>query len=54
VQWGGIKENLVDAQGIGQIELNAGIVLEHPEADRVLSANQLFRRIDSDIKMVKK
>jgi hypothetical protein len=47
------EKNLVDAQGIVQIELDPRVVFEHFEADRVLSADELFLWIDANIKVVK-
>ena len=35
-----------------EIELDARVVLQHPEADRVLAADELFLRIDAHIEVV--
>jgi hypothetical protein len=54
MQRSGIEQNLVDVQGICKVELDAGVVPQHLEADRVLSADKLLCRIDADIKMIEK
>jgi hypothetical protein len=46
------EQNLVDIQIGSQVQLDPDIVLEHPESDSVLSANEFLFRIDTDIEMV--
>ena len=48
----GAEQNLVDVQVGVQIELDARVVLEHLEADRVLAADRLLVRIDADVEVV--
>ena len=37
---------------VDQVELDARVVLQHPEADRVLAADELLLRIDADVEVV--
>ncbi len=48
-----VQKNLVDTQSRMQIELDAPAVLEHPEADRVLSLEKLLVRINTYIEVIK-
>ena len=49
---GRAEENLVDVERFVQVELDARAVLEHPEADGVLAADELLFGIDADVEMV--
>ncbi len=46
------EQDLVDLQVGVEVELDAGVVLEHLEADRVLAADALLVRIDADVEVV--
>src|SRR5262249_32040681 len=45
-------EDLVDLQCVAQIELDATVIPEHAEANRVLSLNGFLSRIDADVEVV--
>ena len=46
------EQDLVDVEVGVEIELNARVVLQHLEADRVLAADRLLLRIDADVEVV--
>ena len=46
------EQDLVDVQVGVQIELDARVVLQHLEANRVLAAEELLLRIDADVEVV--
>ena len=46
------EENLVDVQRGDEIELYPRVVLQHLEANGVLSADELLLRLDADVEMV--
>src|SRR5262249_12582111 len=48
------QQNLIYGERCMQVELNASAVLQHLEANRVFSADELFLRIDPDIQVVGK
>src|SRR5581483_762710 len=48
------KKNFVDFKSVIQVELDSRVVLQHLEADRVLACDELLRRIDSYIEVIKK
>ena len=47
-----VPEDLVDVQLSGQVELDAGAVLEHAEADGVLAGDGFGVGIDADVEVV--
>ena len=46
------EHDLVDVQVGVQIELNARVVLQHPEADAVLAGDELLLGIDADVEVI--
>jgi len=46
------QQNLIDVERGVQIELDAGAILEHFEANGVLAADKFFFRIDADIEVI--
>ena len=44
--------DLLDREVRVEIDLNPGVVLQHPETDAVLAADQLLRRVDADVEVV--
>src|SRR6202046_567938 len=48
------EQNLIDTKSGGQVELNASVVLQHLETDRVFPADELLFRVDADIEVVVK
>ena len=44
-----IEQNLVDIQRFGKVNLNARVVTKHPEANRILAADELLRGIDAHV-----
>ena len=52
-EFGCAEQNLVDCRALAyEIELDALVVLEHLEADRVLAADHFLLGIDADVEMV--
>jgi len=47
-----VEEDLLDVERGDQVELDAGVVAEHLEADGVLATNELLLRIDADVEVV--
>ena len=52
LQRGVPEKNLFDLQIRIEIHLDACVVLQHPEADRVLAADELLDGIDADVEVV--
>ena len=52
-QFGRIQQNAVHLQRIVKIQLNARVVLQHPETDGVLSTQELLLRIHAHIEVVR-
>ena len=48
-----LEEDLIDLQRGVQIELDPRAVLEHPEPDGVLPADELLLRVDAHVEMVR-
>jgi hypothetical protein len=46
--------NLIDLQVVIEVELNARVILEHLEANRILAADELLFRIDANVQIDKK
>ncbi len=49
---GGAEQDLLDRQVVVEIDLNPRIVLQHPEADGILAAQELLVRIDPHVEVV--
>src|SRR5262245_21844920 len=48
------QQDPVDIQVVKQIELDPSVVLEHPESDRVLTADELLFGINPDVEIIRK
>ena len=51
-QGGVAEQNLIDVEGGVQIELDARGVLQHPEADGDLAAEEFLFRVDANVQVV--
>ena len=47
-----LEEDLVDVELVGQVELNARAVFQHPETDGVFAADEFLFGIDADVQVV--
>src|SRR5215813_11851554 len=52
MQSSGIEQNFVDVQSLGKIELNASVLLQHLDANRILTADKFLFRVDPDVEVV--
>ena len=46
------KQNAIDGQGLMQIDLDAVVVGQHAEADRVLAAEEFLVGVEADVEVV--